>query len=51
MDQWLKKRLADCLGFDVPEEMIELVLHLIYGQNKLFNIFSNYFYIAVMFFH
>ncbi|XP_031633586.1 activating signal cointegrator 1 [Contarinia nasturtii] len=28
MDQWLKKGLAECLGFDVPDDMIKYVLTL-----------------------
>lgn len=28
MDRWLRQRLADCLGFPVPDEMIGYVLTL-----------------------
>lgn len=25
MDQWLKKNLEECLGFDVPDDMVKYV--------------------------
>lgn len=28
MEQWLRQRLTDCLGFDVPGEMVAYVLTL-----------------------
>lgn len=26
MEQWLRQRLTDCLGFAVPDEMVQFVL-------------------------